>query len=51
MNQTDIQEIDVPKKSETELMQEKISAQLASAKQGFEDQVRQSLGWAVMHLP
>ena len=33
MNQTDIQEIDVPEKSESELMQEKIAEQLASTKQ------------------
>jgi two-component system sensor histidine kinase DegS len=37
MNQADIQEIDVPEKSETELMQEKIAAQLATAKQGFQE--------------
>jgi two-component system sensor histidine kinase DegS len=37
MNQTDIHEMDVPEKSETELMQEKIAQQLVSAKQGFQE--------------
>ena len=37
MNQADIQEIDVPEKSEAELMQEKIAAQLTAAKQGYQE--------------
>ena len=37
MNQTDIQEMDVPEKSETELMQEKIADQLAKARQEFQE--------------
>ena len=37
MNQTEIQEIDVPEKSESELMQEKLAEQLASTKQGYQE--------------
>jgi len=37
MNQTDIHEVDVPEKSETELMQEKIAEQLATAKQEYQE--------------
>jgi len=37
MNQTDIQEVDVPEKSETELMQEKIVERLATARQEFQE--------------
>jgi two-component system sensor histidine kinase DegS len=37
MNQTDIQDIDVPEKSEAELMQEKIAEQLETAKQGYQE--------------
>jgi two-component system sensor histidine kinase DegS len=37
MNQTDISEVEVPEKSEAELMQEKIADQLARTKQEFQE--------------
>ena len=37
MNQTDIPEVEVPEKNETELMQEKIAEQLAIARQKFQE--------------
>lgn len=37
MNQTEVQEVDVPEKSESELMQEKISEQLETTKQSYQE--------------
>lgn len=37
MNQIEINEVDVPEKSEAELLQEKIAAQLAEARQGYKE--------------
>lgn len=37
MNQTEVQEVDVPEKSDSELMQEKISEQLETTKQSFKE--------------
>jgi two-component system sensor histidine kinase DegS len=37
MNQTEVQEVDVPEKSESELMQEKISEQLETTNQSYQE--------------
>jgi two-component system sensor histidine kinase DegS len=37
MNQTEVQEVDVPEKSDSELMQEKISEQLETTKQSYQE--------------
>jgi two-component system sensor histidine kinase DegS len=37
MNQTDIQDVDVPEKSEAQQFQEKITEQLATTKQGYQE--------------